>query len=159
MSTRPHRPRLTALGRAAVVATALVFAACDEPAPHAPTPSGVLSPVLIEGAWAGTLTDSNAGLGELQLTATGYDSIATGTFTVQFSGRPVLRGDVNAIVRGPSDIALLLSTHASTDADCSQAGTMYRAPVALSGNRLSGTFGPVIPCPLLRGGTIELVRR
>jgi hypothetical protein len=159
MDTRTPRQRLKSLGRAAAVATALVLSACDEPPPQAPTPPGLLSPVLIEGTWTGTLTDNATGVGELQLTAAGYDNIATGSFTLQFSGRPPLRGDVSAIVRGPANIVILLSTHASTDLACPQAGTMYRAPVALNGSRLSGTFSPVIPCPLLRGGTIELTRR
>jgi hypothetical protein len=158
MTTRPHRRRLAALGRAAAIAAVLVVAACDEPPPATPT-SGGLQPVLIEGAWVGVLADGAAGVGELQLSATGYDRTPIGSFTLQLRGRPApLRGGIAGIIRGPADVVLYFTIE-PTDAECPGVGTMYRAQLALAGNRLTGTIDPIIPCPLLRGGTIELTRR
>jgi hypothetical protein len=109
--------------------------------------------------WAGQLTDGTAGVGELQVTASGYDFTPIGTFTLQLRGRPApLRGGIAGTIRSPADVVLYFTIE-PTDAECPGLGTMYRAQLALVGNRLTGTLDPIIPCPLLRGGTIALTRR
>ena len=158
MHTRTHRS-LVGLGCALMAAAAIACSGCEDAPPTAPAAPGRLSPVIIEGSWAGTLTDVTAGSGELQMTATGYDTIAAGAFTLRLGARPAaLRGGVAGNVRGPADIVLFMTLD-PVGPECAEPGTTYIAELALVGDRLAGTYGPVTPCPLLRSGTIELVRR
>ena len=57
--------------------------------------------------------------------------------------------------------AIELSINLTTNArDCSGApGLFYSARLTLNGNRMTGTYEPSIGCPLLRGGSLELIRR
>jgi hypothetical protein len=157
MSTPSHHA-LRRLSRALMLTAAVACSACEEAAPTAPGAPRGPSPVIIEGSWAGTLTDVSAGTIELQMTATGYETTTTGTFTLRPGGPASLRGRIAGNVRGPSDIVLFMTVEPPTP-ECSEPGTVYIAELALDGNRLTGTFDPITPCPALRRGSIDLVRR
>jgi hypothetical protein len=130
--------------------------ACDERPPSAPTPQGL----PVEGRWTGTLTDRSAGTGVLDVVLMGSGDVGTGTFSLAFADSSAnLQGLVLARTRdAPSiDLSINVTTNAR---DCSGApGLFYSARLALSGNRMTGTYEPAIGCPLLRGGSLELTRR
>jgi hypothetical protein len=148
--------RVRRLARATVVAGALAVAsACDEPAPTAPGPM----PVVIEGTWAGSMIDRSAGTGQIQLTASGIDTLATGTFTLAFADPSAnVSGVVTGRTQNAPAIELSLGIQ-SAGRDCLAPGGQVFAHVTLSGNRMTGTYDQGVGCPLLGGGSIELSKR
>lgn len=141
--------------RMAVLSCVLAAAvACDEPAPTAPGPL----PVVIEGTWAGSMIDRSAGTGQIQLTASGVETLATGTFTLAFADPSA---NVSGVVLGRTqnapaiELSLAIQT---AGRDCPAGGTVF-AHVTLSGTRMTGTYDQGIGCPLLGGGSIELSKR
>jgi hypothetical protein len=131
-------------------------AACDERPPSTPTPQGL----AVEGRWTGTLIDRSAGTGVLDVVLMGSNDVGTGTFSLAFADSSAnLQGLVLARTRDARSIAL--SINLTTNArDCSGApGLFYSARLTLNGNRMTGSYEPSIGCPLLRGGSLELVRR
>ena len=148
--------RVRHLARTAVVSCLLAAAsACDEPAPTAPGPM----PVVIEGTWAGSMIDRSAGTGQLQLTASGIETLATGTFTLAFADPSA---NVSGVVLGRTQnapaIELSLAIQ-SAGRDCLAPGGTVFAHVTLSGSRMTGTYDAGVGCPLLGGGAIELSKR
>ena len=84
----------------------------------------------------------------------------TGTFTLTFADASAnLQGQVLARTRDAPSIDLLINP--TTNArDCSGAPAFfYSAQLTLNGNRMSGRYEPTIGCELLRGGSLELVKR
>jgi hypothetical protein len=148
--------RVRHLARIAMVSCLLAAAAaCDEPAPTAPGPM----PVVIEGTWAGSMIDRSAGTGQIQLTASGIETLATGTFTLAFADSSA---NVSGVVLGRTQnapaIELSLAIQ-SAGRDCLAPGGTVFAHVTLSGSRMTGTYDAGVGCPLLGGGSIELSKR
>lgn len=143
------------LARMAVVAGVLAAAAaCDEASPTAPGPL----PVVIEGSWAGSMIDRSAGTGQVQMTVSGIDTLATGTFTLAFAD-PSANVSGVALGRTQNAPAIELSFAIQNPGrDCPSGGTVF-AHVTLSGNRMTGTYDQGVGCPLLGGGSIELSKR
>ena len=140
-----------------VVAACIALAvACDERPPSTPTPQGL----AVEGRWTGTLIDRSAGTGVFDVVLMGSDDVGTGTFSLTFADASAnLQGLVLARTRdAPSiDLSINLTTNAR---DCSGApGLFYSARLTLNGNRMTGTYEPAIGCLLLRGGSLELIKR
>jgi hypothetical protein len=131
-------------------------AACDERPPSTPTPQGL----AVEGRWTGTLIDRSAGTGVLDVVLMGSNDVGTGTFSLAFADSSAnLQGLGLARTRDARsiDLSINLTTNAR---DCSGApGLFYSARLTLNGNRMTGSYEPSIGCPLLRGGSLELVRR
>jgi hypothetical protein len=142
------------LGRAALVAC-LLAAGCDEPAPTAPGPT----PVVIEGTWSGSMIDRSAGTGQVQLTASGIETLAVGTFTLAFADPSA---NVSGVLTGRTQNAPTIDLSfgiQTAGRDCLAPGGMVVARLALSGNRMTGTYDAGVGCPLLGGGSIELTKR
>jgi hypothetical protein len=130
--------------------------ACDDHPPTTPTDRGF----AIEGRWTGTLVDRSAGTGAFDVALTGSGDVGTGTFSLTFADPSAnLQGMVLARTKDAPSIEL--SINLTTNArDCSGApGLFYSARLTLSGNRMTGTYVPAIGCPLLNGGSLELIRR
>ena len=130
--------------------------ACDEHPPTTPADRGF----AIEGRWTGTMLDRSAGSGAFEVSLTGSGDVGTGTFTLTFADTSAnLQGVVLARTRDTPSIEL--SINLTTNArDCSGApGLFYSARLTLSGNRMTGTYAPAIGCPLLGGGSLELIKR
>jgi hypothetical protein len=142
--------------RILVVACIALIGACDERPPTTPTPQGL----PVEGRWTGTLIDRSAGMGVFEVVLAGSSDVGTGTFSLTFADASAnLQGQVLARTRdAPSiDLSINLTTNAR---DCSGApGLFYSARLTLRGDRMTGTYEPSIGCPLLRGGSLELIRR
>ena len=142
--------------RLSVAACIALTAACDERPPTTPTPQGL----VVEGRWTGTLIDRAAGTGGFDAVLMGSGDVGTGTFSLTFADASAnLQGQVLARAgNAPSiDLSINLTTNAR---DCSGApGLFYTARLTLNGNRMTGTYEPSIGCPLLRGGSLELIRR
>jgi hypothetical protein len=143
-----------ALLHACVAVTALVVSGCDE-APTAPGPGRV----PIEGTWTGTITDRTAGTAQVSITISGVDTLGLGTFSLTF---PDAAANASGIIQARTDdaptIDLILFVQAG-GRECSAAGISYQARLALSQNRMTGTYSPAVGCPLLAGGNMELTRR
>lgn len=143
-----------ASARGAALVLLLTFAGCD-PAPTAPGPTRV----AIEGTWTGTIADRNAGTAQLSMTVSGLDTLGLGTFALTFSD---VAANASGIVQGRTqnaptiDLVLIVQ---SSGRDCSGPGVAYTARLALTENRMTGTYSPSVGCPLLAGGSMELTRR
>lgn len=139
-----------------VAACIALTGACDEPPPTTPTPQGL----VVEGRWTGSMIDRSAGTGVVDVVLSGSDDVGTGTFSLAFADSSAnLQGLVLARTRdAPAiDLSINLTTNAR---DCTGApGLFYSARLTLNGNRMTGTYEPSIGCPLLRGGSLELIRR
>jgi hypothetical protein len=139
-----------------VAACMTLTGACDEPTPTTPT----LQELVVQGRWTGTMIDRSAGTGVFDAMLSGSNDVGTGTFSLAFPDTSAnLQGLVLARTRdAPAiDLSINLTTNAR---DCSGApGLFYSARLTLDGNRMTGTYEPSIGCPLLRGGSLELVRR
>jgi hypothetical protein len=137
-----------------VVVTVLVLAGCDE-APTAPTPGRV----PIEGTWTGTMTDRAAGTAQVSITVSGIDTLGLGTFALTF---PDAAANASGVVQARTDdaptIELILFVQ-SGGRECSAVGVSYMARLALTENRMTGTYSPAVACPLLTSGSMELTRR
>jgi hypothetical protein len=148
--------RRSPLPRIVVAACIALTVACHERPPSAPTPRNL----AIEGRWRGTLIDRSAGTGVFDVVLMGSDDVGTGTFSLTFTDASAnLQGLVLARTRdAPAiDLSINLTTNAR---DCSGApGLFYSARLTLNGNRMTGPYEPSIGCPLLRGGSLELIRR
>ena len=143
-----------ALLHACVAVTVLVLAGCDE-APTAPSPARV----PIEGTWTGTITDRTAGTAQLSITVSGLDTVGLGTFALTFPNAAAnASGILQARTEDTPTIDMLLFVQAG-GLDCSAIGVTYTARLALTQNRMTGTYSPVLGCPLLAGGSMELTRR
>ena len=149
----PRRAPLLSLALAACVA---LSGACDERPPTTPTPEAL----AIEGTWTGTMIDRSAGTGVFDVTLSGANTVGTGTFTLVFADASAnVQGVVLARTQDAPRIELSINV-TSTARDCPGApGLFYTARLTLSGNRMTGTYEPSIGCPLLRGGSLELIRR
>jgi hypothetical protein len=142
------------VGRMAVM-SCLLAAGCDEPAPTAPGPA----PVVIEGTWSGSMIDRSAGTGQVLLTASGIETLALGTFTLTFADPSAnVSGAITGRTQNAPTIDLSLAVQ-TAGRDCLAPGGMVFARLALSGNRMTGTYDPGVGCPLLGGGSIELTKR
>jgi hypothetical protein len=132
----------------------LMLSGCDE-APTAPGPIRV----PIEGTWTGTITDRAAGVAQVSITLSGIDTLGLGTFILTF---PDAAANASGIVQGSTQnaptIDLILFIQAG-GRDCSAPGVAYQARLALTQNRMTGTYSPSVGCPLLTGGSMELTRR
>ena len=98
--------------------------------------------------------------GILDVVLSGSNDVGTGPFSLAFADASAnLQGLVLARTRDAP--AIELSINLTTNArDCSGApGLFYSARLTLNGNRMTGTYEPSIGCPLLRGGSLELIRR
>jgi len=139
-----------------VAACIALTGACDESPPTTPTPQGL----VVEGRWTGSMIDRSAGTGVVDVVLSGSNDIGTGTFSLAFADASAnLQGLVLARTRdAPAiDLSINLTTNAR---DCTGApGLFYSARLTLNGNRMTGTYEPSIGCPLLRGGSLELIRR
>lgn len=140
--------------RACALGLLLAVGGCDEP----PTaPSAVRVP--IEGTWTGTITDRTAGTAEVSITLTGIDTLGLGTFAIAF---PDAAANVSGIAQGLTqhaptiDLVLLFQAGGR---DCSAPGVSYTARLALTQDRMTGTYSPSVGCPLLTGGSMDLTRR
>jgi hypothetical protein len=137
-----------------VVATVLVLAGCDEP-PTAPSPGRV----PIEGTWTGTMTDRAAGTVQVSIAVSGIDTLGLGTFALTFPDAAAnASGIVQARTHDAPSIELILFVQ-SGGRECSAMGVSYVARLALTENRMTGTYSPAVGCPLLTGGSMELARR
>ena len=132
----------------------LALGGCDD-APTAPSPVRV----PIEGTWTGTITDRTAGTAQVSITLSGIDTLGLGTFALTF---PDAAANASGIAQGLTDkaptIDLVLLFQAG-GRDCSAPGVAYTARLALTQNRMTGTYSPSVGCPLLTGGSMELTRR
>lgn len=139
---------------AGVIAVAL--SGCDR-SPTAPEPGPARVP--IEGTWTGSITDRTGVTAQVSMTLSGLDTLGVGTFALTFPDRAA---DVSGILQGRTqnaptiDLALFVL---SGGRDCSAPGVSYSARLALSENRMTGTYQPAVGCPLLTGGSMELTRR
>jgi hypothetical protein len=137
-----------------VVVAVLVLSGCDE-SPTAPGPTRV----PIEGTWTGTITDGTAGTAQLSITVSGLDTLGLGTFALTF---PDAAANAGGIVSARTDhaptIDLMLFIQ-DGGRECTATGVFYTARLALTQNRMTGTYSPVLGCPLLTGGSMELTRR
>jgi len=90
----------------------------------------------------------------------GSNDVGTGTFSLAFADTSAnLQGLVLARTREAPAIDLTINLTTSAR-DCPGApGLFYAARLTLNGNRMTGTYEPSIGCPLLRGGSLELIRR
>jgi hypothetical protein len=148
-----HRSAWRMLAFAACIALA---DACEGRPPTTPTPQGL----VVGGRWTGTMLDRSAGAGVLDVVLMGSGDVGTGTFSLTFADASAnLQGQVLARTGDAPSIDLLINL--TTNArDCSGApGLFYSARLTLSGNRMSGAYEPAIGCPLLSGGSLELVKR
>ena len=152
-SKTPHRSAWRTFAVAACIA---LTGACDDGPPTTPTPQGL----AIAGRWRGTMLDRSAGTGNLDVELIGSGDVGTGTFTLTFPDASAnLQGQVLARTREAPSIDLLINP--TTNArDCSGAPAFfYSAQLTLNGNRMSGRYEPTIGCELLRGGSLDLVKR
>jgi len=153
--TAGRRDGRTCLGAAAVVLL-LVLPGCNRSSPTAPGPPRV----AIEGTWIGTITDHAAGTARLSMTVSGIESLGVGTFTLTF---PDASANARGILQGRTQNAPTIDLTLFVEAagrDCpGTPGVSYFARLALSENRMTGTYNPAGGCPLLAGGSMELTRR
>ncbi len=142
--------------RAAAVVLLLASPGCDRASPTAPGPPRV----PIEGTWLGTITDRTAGTAQLSMTVSGIESLGLGTFTLTFPDASAnARGILHGRTQNAPTIDLTLFVEAA-GRDCpGTPGVSYFARLALSDNRMTGTYTPAVGCPLLAGGSMELTRR
>jgi hypothetical protein len=139
---------------ACAVVLLLAMGGCDE-RPTTPTPVRV----PIEGTWTGTITDRTAGTAQVSITLSGIDTVGLGTFAFTF---PDAAANASGVAQGLThnaptiDLVLLFQTGGR---DCSAPGVSYTARLALTGDRMTGTYSPSVGCPLLAGGSMELTRR
>jgi hypothetical protein len=95
----------------------------------------------------------------MSMTLSGLDTFGVGTFTLVF---PDPAANASGVVQGRTqdaptiDLALFIQAGGR---DCSGQGVSYSARLALSENRMTGTYQPAVGCPLLSGGAMELTRR
>jgi hypothetical protein len=152
-----EKPRSSSPWPRVVLAACLALTgACDERPPTTPTPAAF----VIEGRWTGTMIDRSAGSGTFDVVINGSSDVGTGTFTLTFAD-PSANVQGQVLARTGSNPVIDLSINVTTNArDCTGApGLFYSARLTLNGNRMTGTYEPAIGCPLLRGGSLELVRR
>jgi hypothetical protein len=115
--------------------------------------------VPIEGTWTGTITDRTSGTVQVSMTLSGLDTLGVGTFTMAF---PDPAANLAGVLQGRTenaptiDLALFVQ---SGGRDCGGTGVSYTARLALSENRMTGTYEPAVGCPILTGGSMELTRR
>jgi hypothetical protein len=130
--------------------------ACGNDSPTTPGPR----PLAIEGTWTGAMTDRAAGGGVLAVTLGGASDVGTGTFTLTLADASAqVQGAVLARTTNAPRIELTLNV-TSASRDCPGVpGVFYTGTATLNGNRMTGAYEPVIGCPFLRGGTLELTRR
>jgi hypothetical protein len=135
----------------------LCLMGCDQ-TPTTPTPPPAR--VATEGTWTGTITDRTAGSAQLSMTVSGIETLGLGTFMLTFPDAAAnARGILQSRTQDTSTIELILFVDAG-GRDCSGApGISYIARLTLAGNRMTGTYGPAVACPLLGGGSMELTRR
>ena len=125
--------------------------------PTAPEPGPAR--VAIEGTWTGSIIDRTSGTAQLSMTISGLDTLGVGTFAIVF---PDPAANASGILQGRTqntptvDLSLFVQ---SGGRDCSAPGVSYSARLALSENRMTGTYQPAVGCPLLTGGSMELTRR
>jgi len=141
--------------RWAALVLLLGLAACDDQ-PTAPSPP---PRVVVEGTWTGTITDRAAGAGQLSMTLSGIETLGLGTFALTFADSTANAGGiVQARTQDAPTIEVILFFQTG-GRDCSGSpGISYVARLALSQNRLTGTYSPAVACPLLGGGSMELTR-
>ena len=140
-----------------VTALSLVALAGCGSSPTAPDPGPARVP--IEGTWTGSISDRTGGTAQVSMTLSGLDTLGVGTFALVFPD-PAL--NASGILQGRTqnaptiDLSLFIQ---SGGRDCSAPGVSYSARLALSENRMTGTYQPAVGCPLLTGGSMELTRR
>ena len=138
----------------AVIGVLLALPGCDR-SPTAPEPARV----AIEGTWAGTLTDNSGTSAQITMSVSGLDTLGHGTFALAF---PDPAANASGLVQGRTnnaptiDLALFFQTGGR---DCATPGISYTARLALTGNRMTGTYAPAVGCALLTRGSMELTRR
>jgi hypothetical protein len=141
---------------AVLVVLVIALPGCG-PSPTAPEPGPARVP--IEGTWTGSITDRTGGTAQLSMTLSGLDTLGVGTFALVF---PDPAANASGILQGRTqnaptvDLSLFFQ---SGGRDCSAPGVSYSARLALSENRMTGTYQPAVGCPLLTGGSMELTRR
>lgn len=140
----------------AVLIACLLLAACGR-SPNAPDPGPARVP--IEGTWSGSIADRAGGTAQVSMTLSGLDTLGVGTFSLVF---PDPAANVSGVLQGRTqdaptiDLSLFVQ---SGGRDCAGHGVSYTARLALSDNRMTGTYQPAVGCPLLAGGSMELTRR
>lgn len=145
-----------ALAVVVVIGVAVTLAGCDR-SPTGPEPGPARVP--IEGTWTGSITDRTGVTAQVSMTLSGLDTLGVGTFSFTF---PDPAANVSGILQGRTqnaptiDLSLFFQ---SGGRDCSAAGVSYSARLALSENRMTGTYQPAVGCSLLTGGSMELTRR
>jgi hypothetical protein len=142
--------------QAGSVIALLSLASCGDP-PTAPTPP---ARVAIEGTWAGTITDRNAGTAQLSMSVSGIEPLGLGTFSLTFPDPSAnSRGVLQGRTQDAPTIELVLFVDAGGRDCAGRPGISYVARLALTGNRVTGTYSPAVACPLLGGGSMELTRQ
>jgi hypothetical protein len=125
--------------------------------PTAPEPGPARVP--IEGTWTGSITDRTGVTAQVSMTLSGLDTLGVGTFSITFADPAA---NVSGVLQGRTqnaptiDLSLFVQ---SGGRDCSAPGVSYAARLALSDNRMTGTYQPAVGCSLLAGGSMELTRR
>lgn len=150
----PDRQRWSGLRRLAPALALLAFVGCESEPPTSPGPTrtGIL------GRWSGSVSDREAGTGRLELELIGTEQVPTGMFSLLLGDGARVSGLVLARTNEhPTIVLTFLVSEASRD--CPGApGFAYRARMVLTGDRLTGTYAPDLPCPVLSSGAIELTR-
>ena len=104
------------------------------------------------------MTDRSAGAVQVTLSVAGISDTGTGTFQLTLTGAS-LAGELLANARNAPTITLTLNVTSSAPGCAGTPGVFYIAKLALTGDRMTGTYDPAIGCALLTGGAIELTRR
>jgi hypothetical protein len=148
-------PARIVVSRIALLATLLVVGSCDEPPPTAPGPQRS----ALDGTWSGQVADRVRGAGQVQLVVAGYEATALGTFAIEFAA-PASRlvGDATADTRDSPTVDLYLRAPGAPGCQAGQ-GLVLHARLALTENRLTGTYDDLVPCGEPGGGSIALTRR
>jgi hypothetical protein len=142
--------------QAGALVALLCLASCGDP-PTAPTPPARMA---IEGTWTGTIADRNAGTAQLSISLSGIEPIGLGTFSLTFPDPAAnTRGVLQGRTHDAPTIELVLFVDAGGRNCSGVAGISYVARLALTGNRMTGTYSPAVACPLLGGGSMELTRQ
>jgi hypothetical protein len=154
MTEHRGRSRARAAMHLAAIGVLATLAGCDS-SPTAPRPVRV----PIEGTWTGSMSDNSGTRAQVTLSVSGLDTLGLGTFSLVF---PDPASNASGILQGRTqnaptvDLSLFFQ---SGGRDCSAPGVSYTARLALDGGRMTGTYTPVVGCPLLTGGSMELTRR